>query len=129
MSFCVGWRFGEGIGVGGGREEWRGGVLFSFFNACLTLPPPAGKGGFGSVYKVRRKGTGKLFAMKIQPKEYLIRSTKDLITNRWDKQALYAEHSVMASFREHAGFVKVRGGCGRRGGGRGRGRRRGGSWE
>jgi serine/threonine protein kinase len=58
-----------------------------------------GAGGFGQIMQVRKKSTRKIFAMKIQPKNDLVRATKNMWTGQSSEFHLHFERSVMAECR------------------------------
>jgi serine/threonine protein kinase len=60
-----------------------------------------GSGGFGFVVKVKKKSTGKFFAMKLQTKMCMLYNTKCLDRGRFDELMLHVERSVMAECSSH----------------------------
>lgn len=60
-----------------------------------------GRGAFGAVFKVRRKSTGKEYAMKVQPIESLCRSSRSFRYKVVDETLVHMERTVLASCSEH----------------------------
>ena len=75
---------------------------------CLSLRPDLfdfgtalGRGAFGAVFKVRRKSTGKEYAMKVQPIESLCRSSRSFRHKVVDETLVHMERTVLASCSGH----------------------------
>ncbi|GMI47247.1 hypothetical protein TrCOL_g10536 [Triparma columacea] len=60
-----------------------------------------GSGGFGFVVKVKKKSTGKFYAMKLQTKMCMLHNTKCLERSMFDELLLHIERSVMAECISH----------------------------
>lgn len=66
-----------------------------------------GCGGFGAVFRARRRSTGIEYALKLQPMEYLARSAKSSIKKKVDETLIYMERSVLACCRGHPFIVNL----------------------
>ncbi len=60
-----------------------------------------GQGGFGAVFKARRKTTGLEYAMKVQPIESLCRSARSSRNSTEDETIIQMERTVLISCRGH----------------------------
>ena len=66
-----------------------------------------GCGGFGAVFRARRRSTGIEYALKLQPMEYLARSAKSSTKKKVDETLIYMERSVLACCRGHPFIVNL----------------------
>lgn len=66
-----------------------------------------GTGGFGAVYKAQRKSTGKEYALKIQPMETMVRSSRKAGAKVDDLTSIHMERTVLASCRGHPFIVQL----------------------
>ena len=60
-----------------------------------------GTGGFGSVFKAKRKTTGINYALKVQPMEAMVRSARSFGKKNDDETLVHMERTVLASCRGH----------------------------
>jgi serine/threonine protein kinase len=60
-----------------------------------------GTGGFGSVFKAKRKTTGINYALKVQPMEAMVRSARSFGKQIEDETLVHMERTVLASCRGH----------------------------
>mmetsp|Transcript_7704 Transcript_7704/g.15477 ORF Transcript_7704/g.15477 Transcript_7704/m.15477 type:complete len:668 (-) Transcript_7704:8910-10913(-) len=81
---------GKACGLSG--DDYRCAVLPNDFEYHEML----GSGGFGFVIKVKKKTTGKYYAMKLQTKMCMLHNTKCLDRGMFDELMLHVERSVMA---------------------------------
>ena len=79
------------------KKRLQGSVMSNDFEYVSML----GQGGFGFVIKVKKKSTGKLFAMKLQTKLSMLNNTKCLKSSAFDELTLHMERSVMAECCDH----------------------------
>ena len=66
-----------------------------------------GSGGFGAVFKAKRKSTGKEYAMKVQPIATMARSARSFGKNTEDETLIHMERTVLASCRIHPFIVNL----------------------
>lgn len=66
-----------------------------------------GSGGFGAVFKARRRSTGVDYALKVQPIEALARSTRSMARRETDETLVHMERTVLATCREHPFIVNL----------------------
>jgi len=66
-----------------------------------------GTGGFGSVFKAKRKTTGIDYALKVQPMEAMARSARSFGKKIEDETLVHMERTVLASCRGHPFIVSL----------------------
>jgi serine/threonine protein kinase len=66
-----------------------------------------GSGGFGAVFKAKRKSTGMDYALKVQPIETMARSARCFGKNSEDETLIHMERTVLASCRKHPFIVNL----------------------
>lgn len=80
--------------------RWLGAIDFDFSNLL-------GSGGFGAVFKAKRKTTGIEYALKVQPIENMARSARSFGNNTEDETLIHMERTVLASCRNHSFIVSL----------------------
>lgn len=64
-------------------------------------------GGFGFVFKATKRTTGRTYAVKVQPMEFMARLTRGGGKRRANRDSLQMEKTVLASCRNHPFIVKL----------------------
>jgi serine/threonine protein kinase len=83
--------------------EFRTWITASDFDFSLLL----GSGGFGAVFKAKRKSTGINYALKVQPITAMARSAKSFGKKIEDETLIHMERTVLASCRGHPFIVSM----------------------
>ncbi len=92
--------FAHGAKDGDERLKWLGPSDFDF---SVLL----GFGGFGAVFKAKRKTTGHVYAMKVQPIEAMSRSARSFGNNVEDETLIHMERTVLAACKNHPFIVNL----------------------